>query len=60
MIDLGANRNVMPKTIVEALKIEYEALEQGIMRLDGKKVQGLGIIRNLPLTLYSYPSITSL
>lgn len=41
MLDLGASTNIMPKQIVEALQIQYELLDRGIMQLDGKKIQAL-------------------
>lgn len=37
MIDLGASTTVMPKQVVDALKLKYEPLENGIMQLDRKK-----------------------
>lgn len=48
----------MPKKIAEVLNIKYDPLNRGIMQLDEKKVQTVGLIKILPLTLFACPSIT--
>lgn len=58
MIDSGASTTVMPKEIVEVLNIKYESLNRGVMKLDGNKVQTMGLIKSLPLTLFACPSVT--
>lgn len=57
MIDSGASTIVMPKQIAKALDLSYEPLNRGVMQLDGNKVKTIGVIKNLPLTLFSCPSI---
>lgn len=58
MIDSGAITTVMPKKIVEVLNIKYEPLSKGVMQLDGNRVQTMGLIKSLPLTLFACPSVT--
>lgn len=60
MIDSSASTTVMPKQIVEALRLSYEPLKRGIIQLYGNKVKTIGVIKDPPLTLFSYPSITNL
>lgn len=57
MIKFRASTIVMPKQIVEVLKLEYDLLHRGFMQLNGNKLQVIGVIRNLLLTLYAFPSI---
>lgn len=59
MIDFGVSTTIMPKQIVEALMLEYEPLNRGVGQLDGQKIQDISIIKNLPLTLYSWPNIVA-
>lgn len=58
MIDSGASTTAMPKQIVEALGLNYEPMKRGVMQLDGNKVETIGVIKALPLTLSACPSIT--
>lgn len=53
MIDLGDSSIFMPKKIVEALHFRRQAkFNRIIMQLDGKKVQSIGIIKELPFTYF--------
>lgn len=58
MIDSRASTTVMPKQIAEVLNIKYDPLNKGVMQLDENRVQTIGLIKNLPLTLFACPSIT--
>lgn len=58
MIDSGASTTVMPKQIAKVLNIKYETLSRCAMQLDGNKVQTMGLIKSLLLTLFSCPSVT--
>lgn len=60
MFDSGASTTVMPKVIVDALGIKYEPLRRGFMKLDEKTIQTIGVIKYLPLQLYSFSNITIL
>lgn len=57
MIDSGASITVVPKKIAKALGLSYEPLKKGVMQLDGNKVETVGVIKALPLTLFTFPSI---
>lgn len=56
IIDSKASMTIMPKQVVDALKLEYELLEKGIMQLDGKKVLTIDHIKYFSLNLFSCPS----
>lgn len=57
MIDFGASTTIMPKQIVEVLNIKNEPLNRSVMQLDGNKVQTVGLIKSLWLTLFVCPSV---
>lgn len=58
MIDSGVSTIVMPKQIAKVLNLKYEPVNRGVMKLDGNRIQTVGIIKSLPLTLFACPSIT--
>ena len=58
MIDSGATNSVMPKKIADQLDLKYETLEKGVVQLDGKAIEIVGIMRNLDLTLHSCPNFS--
>lgn len=58
MIDSGASTIIMPKQIAKVLNIKYDPFNKGVMLLDGNRVQTIGLIKNLPLTLFACPSVT--
>lgn len=57
MIDSVASTTVMPKQIAEVLNLKYDPMSRGVMQLDGNRVQTVGIIKTLLLTLFACPSI---
>lgn len=58
MIDSRASTTIMPKQITKVLNIRYDPLYKGVMQLNEEKVQMVGLIKNLPLTLFACPSVT--
>lgn len=60
MIDSGESGFVMPKQIADQLGLQYEVISKGVVKLDGKIVTTVGVIKDLSLTLHACPNVTVL
>jgi hypothetical protein len=55
LMDLGASHNLMPKTVMEELGLEVTRSYHDLYSFDSKKVQCLGVIKDLVVTLFQLP-----
>ena len=55
LMDSGASHNLMPKTIMEELGLEVTRAYHDLYSFDSRKVQCLGVIKDLVVTLFQFP-----
>jgi hypothetical protein len=55
LMDLGASHNLMPKTVMEELGLEDTRAYHDLYSFDSRKVQCLGVIKDLVATLFQLP-----
>jgi hypothetical protein len=55
LMDSGASHNLMPKTVMEELGIEVTQAYHDLYSFDSRKVQCLGVIKYLVVTLFQLP-----
>jgi ribonuclease HI len=55
LMDSGASHNLMPKTVMEELGLEITKTYHDLYSFDSRKVQCLGVIKDLVVTLFQLP-----
>ena len=55
LMDLGASHNLMPKTVMEELGLEITKAYHDLYSFDSRRVQCLGVIKDLVVTLFQLP-----
>jgi hypothetical protein len=55
LMDSGASHNLMPKTVMEELGLEITKSYHDLYSFDSRKVQCLGVIKDLVVTLFQLP-----
>jgi ribonuclease HI len=55
LMDSGASHNLMPKTVMEELGLEITKAYHDLYSFDSRKVQCLGVIKDLVVTLFQLP-----
>jgi len=55
LMDSGASHNLMPKIVMEELGIEVTRAYHDLYSFESRKVQCLGVIKDLVMTLYQLP-----
>jgi ribonuclease HI len=55
LMDSGASHNLMPKTIMDELGLEITKTYHDLYSFDSRKVQCLGVIKDLVVTLFQLP-----
>jgi ribonuclease HI len=55
LMDLGASHNLMPKTVMEELGLEVTKSYHDLYSFDSRRVQCLGVIKDLVVTLFQLP-----
>jgi hypothetical protein len=55
LMDSGASHNLMPKTIMEELRMEVTKAYHDLYSFDSRRVQCLGVIKDLVVTLFQIP-----
>jgi hypothetical protein len=55
LMDSGASHNLVPKTIMEELGLEITKTYHDLYSFDSRKVQCLGVIKDLVMTLFQLP-----
>jgi hypothetical protein len=55
LMDSGASHNLMPKTVMEELWLEVTRAYHDLYSFDSRKVQCLGVIKDLVVTLFQFP-----
>jgi hypothetical protein len=55
LMDSGASHNLMPKTVMEELGLEVTRAYHDLYSFDSKRVQCLGVIKDLVVTLFQLP-----
>jgi hypothetical protein len=55
LMDSGASHNLMPKTVMEELGLEITKEYHDLYSFDSRKVQCLGVIKDLVVTLFQLP-----
>jgi hypothetical protein len=55
LMDSGASHNLMPKTVMEELGLEVTRAYHDLYSFDSRKVQCLGVIKDLVVTLFQLP-----
>ena len=53
---LGESHNLMPKVVVETLRLDITRPYKGIFSFDSRKVRYLGLIKDLVMTLTQIPA----
>jgi hypothetical protein len=54
-MDSGASHNLMPKTVMEELGLEVKKAYHDLYSFDSRRVQCLGVIKDLVVTLFQLP-----
>jgi hypothetical protein len=54
-MDSGASHNLMPKTVMEELGLEVTKAYHDLYSFDSKRVQCLGVIKDLVVSLFQLP-----
>jgi hypothetical protein len=54
-MDLGASHNLMPKIVVDELGLEITKYYHDLYSFDSRRVQCLGVIKDLVVTLFQLP-----
>jgi ribonuclease HI len=55
LMDSGASHNLMPKTVMEELRLEVTRAYHDLYSFDSRRVQCLGVIKYLVVTLFQLP-----
>jgi ribonuclease HI len=55
LMDSGASHNLMPKTVMEELGLEVTKAYHDLYSFDSRRVQCLGVIKDLVVTLFQLP-----
>jgi hypothetical protein len=55
LMDSGASHNLMPKTVMEELRLEVTKSYHDLYSFDSRRVQCLGVIKDLVVTLFQLP-----
>ena len=55
LMDSGASHNLMPKTVMEELGLEVTRAYHDLYSFDSRKVQCLGVIKDLIVTMFHLP-----
>jgi len=55
LMDSGASHNLMPKTVMEELGLEVARAYHDLYSFDSRRVQCLGVIKDLVVTLFQFP-----
>jgi hypothetical protein len=55
LMDSGASHNLMPKTVMEELGLEVTRAYHDLYSFDSRRVQCLGVIKDLVVTLFQLP-----
>jgi hypothetical protein len=55
LMDSGASHNLMPKTVMEELGLEITKSYHDLYSFDSRRVQCLGVIKDLVVTLFQLP-----
>jgi ribonuclease HI len=55
LMDSGASHNLMPKTVMDELGLEITKSYHDLYSFDSRKVQCLGVIKDLVVTLFQLP-----
>jgi ribonuclease HI len=55
LMDSGASHNLMPKTVMEELRLEITKSYHDLYLFDSRRVQCLGVIKDLVVTLFQLP-----
>jgi ribonuclease HI len=55
LMDSGASHNLMPKTVMDELGLEVTKAYHDLYSFDSRKVQCLGVIKDLVVTLFQLP-----
>jgi hypothetical protein len=55
LMDSGASHNLMPKTVMEELGMEVTKAYHDLYSFDSRRVQCLGVIKDLVVTLFQLP-----
>jgi hypothetical protein len=55
LMDSGASHNLMPKTVMEELGLEVTKSYHDLYSFDSRRVQCLGVIKDLVVTLFQLP-----
>jgi hypothetical protein len=55
LMDSGASQNLMPKTVMEELGLEVTKAYHNLYSFDSRKVQCIGVIKDLVVTLFQLP-----
>jgi hypothetical protein len=55
LMDSGASHNLMPKTVMEELGLEVTRAYHDLYSFDSKRVQCLGVIKDLVVSLFQLP-----
>jgi ribonuclease HI len=55
LMDSGASHNLMPKNVMEELRLEITKYYHDLYSFDSRRVQCLGVIKDLVVTLFQLP-----
>ena len=55
LMDSGASHNLMPKAVMEELGLEVTRAYHDLYSFDSRRVQCLGVIKDLVVPCFSYP-----
>ena len=54
-MDSGASHNLMPKIVMEELRLEVTRAYHDLYSFDSRRVQCLGVIKDLVVSLFKLP-----
>jgi hypothetical protein len=55
LMDSGASHNPMPKSVMDEIRLEITKTYHDLYSFDSRKVQSLGVIKDLVVTLFQFP-----
>ena len=55
---LRASNSIIPKCVVDILKVKYELIVKDVLQLDGSTVKTMVILRNIEMTIHACLSCT--
>lgn len=55
LMDLGASHNLMPKSVMDELRLEITKTYHDLYSLDSRKVNCLGFIKDMVVNLFQFP-----